>query len=202
MVMGSNVANTLFGADDPTGQTVRVSVGRTGYLFTVTGVMKSQGGTALGNLDDRVMIPITTSFKVLARARGAGATNFVDQIDIAGTSAEATQTAIASVSAVLRERHASNTSGGDEFLVQSQQDALDAASGVARAQSFLLGSIAGISLIVGGIGIMNTMLVSVTERTREIGIRRAVGARQRDILLQFLVEAIMVCCLEIGRAHV
>ena len=208
MVMGSNVANTLFGADDPTGQTVRVSVGRTGYLFTVTGVMKSQGGTALGNLDDRVMIPITTSFKVLARARGAGATNFVDQIDIAGTSAEATQTAIASVSAVLRERHASNTSGGDVFLVQSQQDALDAASGVARAQSFLLGSIAGISLIVGGIGIMNTMLVSVTERTREIGIRRAVGARQRDILLQFLVEAIMVCCLggllgaEIGRAHV
>ena len=193
LVLGSNVANTLFGGPDAVGQTVRVSTGRTGVLFTVVGVMTSQGGTALGNLDDRVLLPITTSNRVLARFRsGSGTTDFVDQINVAATSPDMMDKAVTGIGVVLRERHKVTT---DDFIVQSQQDTLEAASGIAQAQSFLLGSIAGISLVVGGIGIMNTMLVSVFERTREIGIRRAVGARRRDIMVQFLVEAVLVCCL-------
>ncbi|MFA7249416.1 MAG: ABC transporter permease [Dehalococcoidia bacterium] len=191
LVLGSNVANNLFGGVDAVGQTVRVSVGRTGLIFTVVGVMASQGGTALGNLDDRVLLPITTSNRVLQRFRGPAAVNFVDQIDVAATSPAMMEQAMTGIGIVLRERHEVTT---DDFLVQSQQDTLAAASGIAQAQSFLLGSIAGISLVVGGIGIMNTMLVSVFERTREIGIRRAVGAHRRDILVQFLVEAVLVCC--------
>ncbi len=193
LVLGANVANTLFGGTEAVGQQVRVSVGRTGTLFTIVGVMASQGGTALGNLDDRVLLPITTSNKVLARFRGpTGSGDFVDQIDVAATDTSQMAAATTGIGTILRDRH--NVTD-DDFLVQSQADTLAAAAGVAQAQSFLLGSIAGISLVVGGIGIMNTMLVSVFERTREIGIRRAVGARRRDIMVQFLVEAVLVCCL-------
>ena len=192
VVLGANVAQQLFGdTSTPIGQQVRVTLGRAGTSFTVVGVMATRGGTALGNLDDRVLLPITTMSKTLVRTRGATGT-FVSSIIVGATSPATMTAATQSIGAVLRDRHKVTD---DDFQVQSQQDALDAASGVARTQSFLLGSIAGISLVVGGIGIMNTMLVSVTERTREIGIRRAVGARRRDILLQFLVEAILVCCV-------
>jgi putative ABC transport system permease protein len=191
VVLGSNVATNLFGPDDPTGQMVRLSVGRTGNLFTVDGVMASQGGTALGSLDDRVLIPITTAYGLFARFRGSGGSDFVSQIDIGAATTQAMPQVTANITALLQEQHKVVT---PDFQIQSQQDALNAASNVAQTQSFLLGSIAGISLVVGGIGIMNTMLVSVTERTREIGIRRAVGARRRDIMLQFLVEAVLVCC--------
>jgi putative ABC transport system permease protein len=192
VVLGANVAQQLFGSSDsPVGQQVRISLGRAGTSFTIVGVMATRGGTALGNLDDRVLLPITTMSKTLIRARGATGT-FVNSIVVAAATPQQMDAATQSIGALLRERHKVTE---DDFQVQSQQDALDAASGVARTQSFLLGSIAGISLVVGGIGIMNTMLVSVTERTREIGIRRAVGARRRDILLQFLVEAILVCCV-------
>jgi len=194
LVLGANVANTLFGTGtDAVGQTLRVSNGGAGLLFTVVGVMKSQGGTALGNLDDRVFLPITTANKSLVRNRGLNAGNFVDQINVAATNADTMVTAQAAIGALLRERH--KITGADDFLVQSQQDTLAAAEGIAQTQSLLLGSIAGISLVVGGIGIMNTMLVSVFERTREIGIRRAVGAHRRDIMVQFLVEAVLVCSL-------
>ena len=196
LVLGSNVATTLFGGDGTggVGQSIRVSSGRAGAgtLFTVAGVMKSLGGTALGNLDDRVLLPFPTANSLLARIRAPGAQDFVDQIDIAAVSPEAMPRAVAAMTAVLNERHKVATA---DYQIQSQQDALNAASGVAATQSFLLGSIAGISLVVGGIGIMNTMLVSVTERTREIGIRRAVGATRRDIMVQFLVEAVLVCCI-------
>jgi putative ABC transport system permease protein len=192
IVLGSNIAQTLFGSSDaPVGQQVRLSLGRVGTTFTVVGVMATRGGTALGNLDDRVLVPITTMGRTLIRFRAAGGT-FVSTINVQTVSPEVMPAVTESIGALLRERHDVTE---DDFQVQSQQDALDAASGVARTQSFLLGSIAGISLVVGGIGIMNTMLVSVTERTREIGIRRAVGARRQDILLQFLVEAVLVCCL-------
>ena len=192
VVLGSSIAQQLFGNDSPVGQTVRISLGRTGVTFNVIGVMASRGGTALGNVDDRVLLPITTMSKALVRFRAPTGT-FVSSIQVQATSPQTMPLAAASIGELLRQRHKVTD---DDFLVQSQQDALDAASSVARTQSFLLGSIAGISLVVGGIGIMNTMLVSVTERTREIGIRRAVGARRQDILLQFLVEA------KIGRAHV
>jgi len=191
VVLGANIAKTLFGTDDPVGQTIRINQGRTGSIFTVVGVMSTRGGTALGNLDDRVLVPITTMSRVLIRFRAPTGT-FVSTINVQTLAPEFADAATESIGALLRERHKVTE---DDFQVQSQQDALDAAAGVARTQSFLLGSIAGISLVVGGIGIMNTMLVSVTERTREIGIRRAVGARRRDILLQFLTEAVLVCCL-------
>lgn len=191
VVLGANIAKTLFGTDDPVSQTIRINQGRAGSVFTVVGVMESRGGTALGNLDDRVLVPITTMSKVLIRFRAPTGT-FVSTINVETTAPEFMAPAAESIGALLRERHKVTE---DDFLVQSQQDALDAAAKVAQTQSFLLGSIAGISLVVGGIGIMNTMLVSVTERTREIGIRRAVGARRRDILMQFLTEAILVCCL-------
>ena len=190
VVLGANVATQLFGAESPVGQTVRLSLGRAGTSFTILGVLNSRGGTALGNLDDRVLVPITTMSKTLVRARAAGGGTFVSAIVIQSERPDLMPAATQSIGQLLRERHKVTE---DDFQITSQQDALDAASGVARTQSFLLGSIAGISLVVGGIGIMNTMLVSVTERTREIGIRRAVGARRRDILLQFLVEAILVC---------
>lgn len=191
VVLGSSVAQQLFGNESAIGQPVRISLGRTGVTFNVIGVMASRGGTALGNVDDRVLVPITTMSRVLTRSRAPGGT-FVSSIQVQATSPDAMPLAAMSIGELLRQRHKVTE---DDFLVQSQQDALDAASSVARTQSFLLGSIAGISLVVGGIGIMNTMLVSVTERTREIGIRRAVGARRRDILLQFLVEAVLVCCV-------
>ena len=192
VVLGSNIAQTLFGSlDAPIGQQVRLSIGRTGATFTVIGVMSSRGGTALGNLDDRVLVPITTMSRTLVRYR-APTGIFVSTINVQTTHPDTMPLVAESIGALLRERHKVTE---DDFQVQSQQDAMDAAAGVARTQSFLLGSIAGISLVVGGIGIMNTMLVSVTERTREIGIRRAVGARRRDILMQFLVEAILVCCV-------
>ncbi|MFA7296326.1 MAG: ABC transporter permease [Dehalococcoidia bacterium] len=190
VVLGANVATQLFGTESPVGQTVRLSLGRAGTSFTILGVLNSRGGTALGNLDDRVLVPITTMSKTLIRARAASGGTFVSSIVIQADQPEQMPAAIQSIGQLLRERHKVTE---DDFQITSQQDALDTAAGVARTQSFLLGSIAGISLVVGGIGIMNTMLVSVTERTREIGIRRAVGARQRDILLQFLVEAILVC---------
>ena len=192
VVLGSNIAQTLFGSlDAPIGQQVRLSLGRTGATFTVIGVMSSRGGTALGNLDDRVLVPITTMSRTLVRFR-APTGIFVSTINVQTTHPDTMPLVAVSIGALLRERHKVTE---DDFQVQSQQDAMEAAAGVARTQSVLLGSIAGISLVVGGIGIMNTMLVSVTERTREIGIRRAVGARQRDILMQFLVEAILVCCV-------
>ncbi|RLT35620.1 MAG: ABC transporter permease [Chloroflexi bacterium] len=191
VVLGSSIAQQLFGNDSAVGQPVRISLGRTGVTFNVIGVMASRGGTALGNVDDRVLVPITTMSKALVRFRAPGGT-FVSSIQVQASSPEEMALAAASIGELLRQRHKVTE---DDFLVQSQQDALDAASSVARTQSFLLGSIAGISLVVGGIGIMNTMLVSVTERTREIGIRRAVGARRRDILMQFLVEAVLVCCV-------
>ncbi len=189
-VLGSNVATTLFGEDDPIGQSVRVSFNnRAAANFRVIGVMEPKGGTSFGNQDDQVFVPITTMQARLSSQRNArGGTN-VSVINVQVTDEKQMKEAVDQVAAVLRERHRVVE---DDFVIQSQEDFLTTFSQITQTFTILLGSVAGISLLVGGIGIMNIMLVSVTERTREIGIRKAIGARRRDILSQFLVESVMV----------
>jgi putative ABC transport system permease protein len=192
MVLGATVAENLFSGSDPVGQVVRASNGQTGLPFTVIGVMESKGGTALGNQDDQVYIPITTLLSRLQTQRTAQGAQRVSVIDIQVASSGKLNTVTQDVGNLLLQQH--NVATAD-FTIQSQQDTLQALTQSTQTFTVLLGSIAGISLLVGGIGIMNIMLVSVTERTREIGIRKAMGARRRDILVQFLTEAITLSFL-------
>ena len=189
-VLGATVAQNLFGGEDPVGQTIKVSIqGRTGVNFRVVGVMEAKGGSGFGSQDDQIFVPITTmQQRLLAQRTASGAPN-VSTINVQVTREELMEEAAARIGDLLRQRHRVSE---DDFTIQSQADFLQLAGQVTGIMTLLLGSIAGISLVVGGIGIMNIMLVSVTERTREIGIRKAVGARRRDILMQFLVEAVVV----------
>jgi putative ABC transport system permease protein len=193
VVLGDTVAQQLFPDGDPIGQTVRMSVGtRTGTNFRVIGVAQAKGASGLGNTDDVVYVPITTVMaRLFAQRTARGAPN-VSTVNVQVTSESDMDDTVSQVGDLLRARHRVVQ---DDFTVQSQQDFLNTFNQVAGTFTLLLGAIAGISLVVGGIGIMNIMLVSVTERTREIGIRKAVGARRSDILTQFLVEAIVVSLL-------
>jgi putative ABC transport system permease protein len=193
VVLGPTVAQQLFGDGDPVGQMVRVSVsGRTGTNFRVIGVAEAKGGSGLGNQDDIVYVPITTlQARLFAQRTARGAPN-VSAINVQVTDPSLIDQTVADIGDVLRARH---KVVDDDFNIQSQQDILNTFNQIAGTFTLLLGAIAGISLVVGGIGIMNIMLVSVTERTREIGIRKAVGARRRDILSQFLVESVVVSLL-------
>jgi putative ABC transport system permease protein len=184
-VLGSGVADTLFGGPaGVVGQSVRLN----GAAYRVIGVLVSKGGSGLGSQDEQVLVPLTTAqTRLLGASRFRGA-NVISQISVKIASAGEVEQAIADVTTVLRERH-DTVEGEDDFSVQNQQDTLDAITQVTNTLTLFLGGIAAISLLVGGIGIMNIMLVSVTERTREIGIRKALGARRRDILYQFLVES-------------
>jgi putative ABC transport system permease protein len=190
-VLGSNVATTLFGdTAGVVGQTVRLN----GQPYRVIGVLESKGGTGFLNQDDQVLIPLATAQTRLvggSRFRGSAVIN---QIIIKAASAGAVPQVISDVTDTMRARH-QTVAGADDFTVTSQQDALNAATSVTDTLTIFLGGIAGISLAVGGIGIMNIMLTTVTERTREIGLRKAVGARRRDILLQFLVESMVLSLL-------
>src|SRR5262245_4007094 len=190
VVLGSTVAENLFGDADPVGENVRISLfGRAGVSFRVVGVMETKGGTGFGNQDDQVFVPLTTYHTRLAPARTVRGSYTVSTINVEVDDAESMPAAVQDISALLRQRHRVTQ---DDFTIQSQEDFLQTAAQVTGIMTVLLGAIAGISLVVGGIGIMNIMLVSVTERTREIGIRKAVGAKRRDILMQFLVEATVV----------
>ena len=185
IVLGSAVAETLFGGlNGAVGQSVRVN----GQPYRVIGVLASKGGTGFLNQDDQVFVPLSTALTRLvgaSRFRGAAVIN---QISVKAADANVVSQVIDSVTATMRERH--NTfEGSDDFNVSSQQDAISAATQVTDTLTLFLGGIAGISLAVGGIGIMNIMLTTVTERTREIGLRKAVGARRADIMQQFLVES-------------
>ncbi|MEW6567459.1 MAG: ABC transporter permease [Chloroflexota bacterium] len=185
VVLGSGVADTLFGGTaGAVGQTIRLN----GQPYRVIGVLASKGGTGFGSLDDRVLIPLTTAQTRLTGQRFFGASNSVNVINVQVADAGQVQGATAEISAILRERHGV-VEGEEDFSIQSQEDILDASTEISDTLTLFLGGIAAISLVVGGIGIMNIMLVSVTERTREIGIRKAVGARRRDILTQFLLES-------------
>ena len=191
VVLGSALAESLFGFRDPVGQPVRLNARR----FTVIGVLQregqSQDGSFYGFLDwfDRqVMVPVTTAYYRLDRRSGQGVV--VEQIYVQAASSDVVDAAFNEIRTVLRLRH--RITEDDDFTITSQREAIEALAGAVDAFVVFLGAIAGVSLLVGGIGIMNIMLVSVVERTREIGIRKAMGAKRRDILLQFVFEAVLL----------
>lgn len=180
--LGSTVAANLFPEQDPIGQTIRMN----NVPFRVICVMQSKGGTSFLSQDNQVFVPITTAMTRLARGGRFRGGNNIDTLNIKLADAAMGDAVTQQVGEILRERHRVFE---DDFTITSQEDLLSAATAVTDTLTIFLGGIAAISLIVGGIGIMNIMLVSVTERTREIGIRKAVGAKRRDILMQFLTEA-------------
>ena len=183
-VIGQTVADNLFGAADPVGQTIKISR----QSFRVIGVFASKGSSGLGSQDNVVVAPITTVWAYLTGARG----KVINQIVASATSASTVAQAETEITTILLQQHQISDPTQADFQLQSQQDILNQATSIATALTLVLGAIAGISLVVGGIGIMNIMLVTVTERTREIGIRKAIGARRRDILVQFLIEAMVL----------
>jgi len=189
VLLGSSVAATLFEGADPVGQTLRIN----NIPFRVIGVLESKGGSGFGNQDDQVLVPLTTVLARLQRGRSASGGNIVSQISVKVVSAGQMDAATDQIGAILRERH--DIRYEDDFTIRSQEDLLSTATEVSTMLTVFLGAIAGISLLVGGIGIMNIMLVSVTERTREIGIRKAIGATREDVLGQFLTEAIILSVL-------
>ena len=186
VVLGSRVAETLFGFRDPVGQTVRIN----GRQFTVVGVLESRGGSFLGIFDDQVLVPITTAYYRLASQRTAQGGVTVQTVNVQIRDSEAMDDAIQSITTLLQLRH--RITGESDFTISSQQETIETLEETTNTFIVFLGAIASISLLVGGIGIMNIMLVSVTERTREIGIRKAMGAKRRDILFQFVSEATLL----------
>ena len=185
-VLGSEVTETLFGNREPIGQAVRIN----GRQFEVIGVLESKGGNRFFSLDDQVLVPITTAHHRLASRRTAQGAFNVQTINVQVADLDRMDSAIREVATVLRLRH--RITGEDDFSITSQQETIETLQETTGTFVVFLGAIAGISLLVGGIGIMNIMLVSVTERTREIGIRKAMGAKYRDILLQFVAEATLL----------
>ena len=189
VVLGTSVVEDLFGSSEVNaiGETVRIN--RQNY--EVIGVLKSKGQSGPQNQDDVIMMPLRTAQLKLG---GAG-TNTVRSINLQVRTADEMDLAQAQVTAILRSLHGLATGADNDFLVQNQADILSSVEETSGTFTTLLGSIAAISLLVGGIGIMNVMLVSVTERTREIGLPKAVGAKRGDILTQFLTEAIVISVL-------
>ena len=185
-VLGSEIAETLFGNRDPVGQNVRIN----GRQFAVAGVLESRGSTALSNLDSLVLVPITTAYYRLSAGRTAGGGVAVSSINVQIDDPANREETIADVATVLRLRH--RVTEEDDFTITSQEETIETLTETQETFGLFLGAIAGISLLVGGIGIMNIMMVSVTERTREIGVRKAMGAKWRDILLQFVAEATLL----------
>jgi putative ABC transport system permease protein len=186
-VLGKTVSEQLFGPDvDPTGQMVRIR----NQPFKVIGMMDTKGQAAMGNdQDDTIFAPFTTVQKRLQGQQN------IQNITISAASAESVADVADAVAVVMRTQHKLMAGDLDDFTIRTQQEIADIRTATVDTMTNLLAGIAGVSLIVGGIGIMNIMLVSVTERTREIGIRLAIGAKGRDVLLQFLVEAIVISLL-------
>ena len=188
VVLGSEVAQTLFGGTaGAVGRTIRLD----GNPYRVIGVLAAKGGTGFGSLDTQVLVPLTTAQSRLLGVRRFGSSTSINTIYVEAASSDAVDQAVEEISAILRDRH-DVLEGEEDFSVQTQEDVLSASTEISDTLTLFLGGIAAISLVVGGIGIMNIMLVSVTERTREIGIRKAVGARRQDILIQFLLESAVI----------
>ena len=185
-LLGHTVADNLFGEMDPVGQVVRIKK----FPFTIVGLLTLKGQTTWGqDQDDVVYVPLTTGQRLLFGQQFPG---MVRSISVQAAGSDTMKLAEEQITQLLRQRHRLRSNQDDDFMVRNLTEAFSAAEESARVMSILLGAIASISLLVGGIGIMNIMLVSVTERTREIGIRMAVGARGRDILYQFLIEALVL----------
>jgi putative ABC transport system permease protein len=183
-VLGTVVSDTLFGPDvDPTGQIIRIR----NQPFKVVGVMISKGQSSMGqDQDDTIFVPYTTVQKKLL-----GVTH-ISNVTVSAASADGVDQAAESIREMLRVRHKIVPGDSDDFMVRTLEDMASVRTETTKTMTTLLAGIAGVSLMVGGIGIMNIMLVSVTERTREIGLRMAIGARGKDVLLQFLVEAVVI----------
>ncbi len=187
-VLGSDVVDELFGSEvGVVGQKIRLG----NMLYEVVGILKSKGSSSLGSsADNQIIVPITTAFsRLVARS---SANNEVNMIAVSATTSEATDAAIGEISSILRSRHNIASEEDDDFSIMSMKSMTEAASSITGVLTIFLGGIAAISLMVGGIGIMNIMLVSVIERTKEIGLRKAVGAKNSDILLQFMVESLII----------
>ncbi len=183
-VLGATVRDQLFGPDtNPVGQVVRIQ----NQPFTVAGVMASKGQSSVGqDQDDIVYVPYTT---VMKKLKGV---TFIQNVTVSASSAGDVSKVADSIATMLRVRHKIQPGDPDDFMVRTMEEMASVRKEATQTMTALLASIAGVSLLVGGIGIMNIMLVSVTERTREIGLRMAIGARGRDVLLQFLVEAVVL----------
>jgi len=188
VILGANVAEELFGRSDGlVGETVRIS----GQPFRVVALLKKEGGSGFGSGDDQIMVPLTTA---QVRLLPGAVKNEVSMIYVSAITSDVVKEAEDEVSLILRDRHKLKLAE-DDFSIMSQEMFLDMASTITGVFTVFLGGVAGISLLVGGIGIMNIMLVSVTERTKEIGLRKAVGAKRKDIMAQFLIESSLLSLL-------
>jgi len=185
-LLGRTVVDTLFGSEDPIGKKVRLG----NLPFRVVGVLKSKGETATGqDQDDTIFLPYTTA---MHKIKGV---SWLDDIMCSAVSPEAIRPAREQIMRLLRQRHHLREGAADDFNIRSPEELLQTQQETSRTFTVLLASIASVSLLVGGIGIMNIMLVTVTERTREIGVRRALGATRNSIQSQFLIEALLLCAL-------
>ena len=188
-ILGQTVVNELFGDVDPLGRTIRIK----GIPFQVVGVLTERGQSTMGmDQDDVIFIPITTAQK---KVMGIQFPDQVKMVMLQAVDAESTYTSQEEIRELLRQRHNLGVNKEDDFIIRNLTQMMEMMENSTKVMTILLGSIAGISLLVGGIGIMNIMLVSVTERTREIGIRMAIGAKAWDIRLQFLTEAMVLSLL-------
>ncbi len=183
-VLGSTVAETLFGRNDPLGQNLRLGT----IIVRVIGVLGSKGSVS-GSPDNMVLIPLTTMQQVVAQQRTARGEQIISSISLKVKDQNLAESTVTQITDLLRTRHRLLASSANDFTITSMQEVANTVSETMATTTLLLGSIAAISLLVGGIGVMNIMLVSVLERTREIGIRKALGARDTDIWVQFLIEA-------------
>lgn len=180
-LLGNDIATTLFSLSNPVGQSIRID----GDNYTVIGVLTAVGSSMGSNVDDTIIIPFTT-------AKYLGSDTTINNLYIKVTDENRINEATSSIENYVQSSLGITT---DDFSVSSQDSMIDTMDNINNTLSLLLGGIASISLIVGGIGVMNVMLVSVTERTKEIGIRKALGAKRSDILMQFLIEALVLCIL-------
>ena len=190
-VLGPTIASDLFGTQFPIGQEIKIN----GVGYKIVGVLEESGGGIAGFTDENVYLPLTTAQSRLYPNRTRRGDKAVSTISAQAASSEQVDAAIQQVKQTLRERHDIAYAADDDFSIFDQSSLLEVADTVTSTLTAFLGAIAAISLVVGGIGIMNIMLVSVTERTREIGIRKAIGALKRDILAQFLLESMVMSLL-------
>lgn len=191
VVLGDTVASDLFGGQDPIGKSIRID----DALFEVVGVLESSGSSGFGSSDSQVYIPLNLALGRLFNASRYRGSYNISSVYVQVTSQDQLDAAETQIEQILRMRHGLGADDENDFSISNQADMLEMASDVSGTMSTLLGGIGAVSLVVGGIGIMNIMLVSVTERTKEIGLRKAVGAHNNDILLQFLVEALVLCTI-------